>query len=179
MLARLIQILAMDAGVQIGHSPNIKNLAADLDSFKPTMLLVVPRVFEKIYEGAKAKAAKGGTLNKALFDRSVKVAVEWSRAKISGRVPLALAAQYTFYDRLVYAKLRAAIGRAAKVRRLGWWPVIRYSRPLLPRCSIRVVEGYGLTETCAPIAAGRISEFQIGAIGPLLPGAQGAYCRRR
>ena len=64
VLARLIQVLALDAGLVIGHSPNIKNLAADLDSFKPTMLLVVPRVFEKVYEGAMAKAAKGGKFNK-------------------------------------------------------------------------------------------------------------------
>lgn len=173
VLARLIQILAMDAGVQIGHSPNIKNLAADLDSFKPTMLLVVPRVFEKIYEGAKAKAAKGGTLNKALFDRSVKVAIEWSRAKISGRVPLALAAQYTFYDRLVYAKLRAAMGGQLKYAVSGGGPLSDTLGHFFHAVGIRVVEGYGLTETCAPIAAGRISEFQIGAIGPLLPGAQG------
>ena len=63
VLARFIQVLALDSGVVVGHSPTIKNLAADLDSFKPTMLLVVPRVFEKIYEGAVAKAARGGTIN--------------------------------------------------------------------------------------------------------------------
>ena len=74
--------------------PNIKNLASDLDSFKPTMLLVVPRVFEKVYEGAMAKAAKGGKFNKSLFERSTDIAVRWSQAKVEGRVPLKLAAQY-------------------------------------------------------------------------------------
>ena len=110
VLARLIQVLALDAGLVIGHSPNIKNLASDLDSFKPTMLLVVPRVFEKVYEGAMAKAAKGGKFNKALFERSTDIAVRWSQAKVEGRVPVKLAAQYALYDKLVYSKLRAALG---------------------------------------------------------------------
>ena len=74
------------------------------------MLLVVPRVFEKVYEGAMAKATKGGKFNKALFERSTDIAVRWSQAKVEGRVPVKLAAQYALYDKLVYSKLRAALG---------------------------------------------------------------------
>lgn len=173
VLARLIQVLAMDAGVVVGHSPNIKNLAADLDSFKPTMLLVVPRVFEKIYEGAMAKAAQGGTFNKNLFKRSVKIAVDWSEAKITGRVPLKLAAQYALYDRLVYSKLRGALGGHLKYAVCGGGPLSDKLAHFFHAVGVQVVQGYGLTETCAPIAAGRISDFQVGAIGPLIPGASG------
>ena len=173
VLARFIQILALDSGVVVGHSSSIKNLAADLDSFKPTMLLVVPRVFEKIYEGALAKAARGGTLNKSLFKRSVKVAIAWSEAKISGRVPVRLAAQYALYDKLVYTKLRAAMGGKLRYAVSGGGPLSSRLNHFYHAVGVRVVEGYGLTETCAPIAAGRMSRFQIGAIGPLLPGAQG------
>lgn len=173
VLARLIQVLALDSGVVIGHSPNIKNLAADLDSFKPTMLLVVPRVFEKVYEGAKAKAEKGGSLNKALFDRSVDIAIAWSKAKVAGHVSFKLAAQYALYDRLVYSKLRAALGGQLHYAVSGGGPLGEHLAHFFHAVGVQVIEGYGLTETCAPIAAGRITPYQIGRIGPLLPGAEG------
>jgi len=173
VLARLIQVLALDAGVVIGHSPNIKNLAADLDSFKPTMLLVVPRVFEKVYEGAKAKAEKGGSLNKALFDRSVDIAIAWSKAKVTGHVSFKLAAQYALYDRLVYSKLRAALGGQLHYAVSGGGPLGERLAHFFHAVGVQVVEGYGLTETCAPIAAGRINPYQIGMIGPLIPGSEG------
>ncbi len=173
VLARLIQVLALDAGLVIGHSPNIKNLAADLDSFKPTMLLVVPRVFEKVYEGAMAKAAKGGKFNKALFERSTDIAVRWSQAKVEGRVPLKLAAQYALYDKLVYSKLRAALGGELRYAVSGGGPLGERLAHFFHAVGVQVVEGYGLTETCAPIAAGRINPYQIGMIGPLLPGSEG------
>lgn len=173
VLARLIQVLALDSGVVIGHSPNIKNLAADLDSFKPTMLLVVPRVFEKVYEGAKAKAEKGGSLNKALFDRSVDIAIAWSKAKVAGHVSFKLATQYALYDRLVYSKLRAALGGQLHYAVSGGGPLGKRLAHFFHAVGVQVIEGYGLTETCAPIAAGRITPYQIGRIGPLLPGAEG------
>jgi long-chain acyl-coA synthetase len=173
VLARLIQVLALDAGLVIGHSPNIKNLAADLDSFKPTMLLVVPRVFEKVYEGAMAKAAKGGKFNKALFERSTDIAVRWSQAKVEGRVPVKLAAQYALYDKLVYSKLRSALGGELRYAVSGGGPLGERLAHFFHAVGVQVVEGYGLTETCAPIAAGRIDPYQIGMIGPLIPGSEG------
>ena len=173
VLARLIQVLALDAGLVIGHSPNIKNLAADLDSFKPTMLLVVPRVFEKVYEGAMAKAAKGGKFNKALFERSTDIAVRWSQAKVEGRVPVKLAAQYALYDKLVYSKLRSALGGELRYAVSGGGPLGERLAHFFHAVGVQVVEGYGLTETCAPIAAGRINPYQIGMIGPLIPGSEG------
>ena len=173
VLARLIQVLALDAGLVIGHSPNIKNLASDLDSFKPTMLLVVPRVFEKVYEGAMAKAAKGGKFNKALFERSTDIAVRWSQAKVEGRVPLKLAAQYALYDKLVYSKLRAALGGELRYAVSGGGPLGERLAHFFHAVGVQVVEGYGLTETCAPIAVGRINPYQIGMIGPLIPGSEG------
>ena len=173
VLARLIQVLALDAGLVIGHSPNIKNLAADLDSFKPTMLLVVPRVFEKVYEGAMAKAAKGGKFNKALFERSTDIAVRWSQAKVEGRVSVKLAAQYALYDKLVYSKLRSALGGELRYAVSGGGPLGERLAHFFHAVGVQVVEGYGLTETCAPIAAGRINPYQIGMIGPLIPGSEG------
>ena len=137
------------------------------------MLLVVPRVFEKVYEGAMAKAAKGGKFNKSLFERSTDIAVRWSQAKVEGRVPLKLAAQYALYDKLVYSKLRAALGGELRYAVSGGGPLGERLAHFFHAVGVQVVEGYGLTETCAPIAAGRINPFQIGMIGPLIPGAEG------
>ena len=144
-----------------------------MDSFKPTMLLVVPRVFEKVYEGAMAKAAKGGKFNKALFERSTDIAVRWSQAKVEGRVPVKLAAQYALYDKLVYSKLRAALGGELRYAVSGGGPLGERLAHFFHAVGVQVVEGYGLTETCAPIAAGRINPYQIGMIGPLIPGSEG------
>lgn len=114
VLGRIIQVLAFEAGLTVGHAPDIKNLSTDLGSFQPTMLLVVPRVFEKVYEGAIKKAEKGGKLNAKIFHRSIDVAVKWSQAKIAGKMTRTLELQHRFYDKLVYSKLREAMG--GKVR---------------------------------------------------------------
>lgn len=170
VLARLIQVLALDAGVVVGHSPNIKNLASDLDSFKPTMLLVVPRVFEKIFEGAVKKAEKGGKLNSTLFNRSIDVAIAWSKAKIAGNVPLKLEMQYRFYQKLVYSKLHNAMGGVVKFAVSGGGRLAPLLGHFYHAVGIQVVEGYGLTETTAPLAVGRIRDFAIGDVGTLIPG---------
>lgn len=170
VLARLIQILAFDAGLTVGHSPDIKNLSSDLDSFKPTMLLVVPRVFEKIYEGAMAKAKKGGKVNFALFKRSLDIADRWSRAKVAGDVPRKLQLQYEFYNRLVYSKLRAAMGGKLKYAVSGGGRLHPRYGHFYHAVGVQVVEGYGMTETTAPLSVGRIRHFDIGNVGTLIPG---------
>lgn len=82
VLARTVQILALDSGMTVGHAPDIKNLTTDLQEFKPTMLLVVPRVLEKVSEGAPLKAGKGGRRNENIFNKAVKAAQGWSEQKI-------------------------------------------------------------------------------------------------
>ena len=170
VLGRLVQILAFDAGMVVGHAPDIKNLSTDLSSFQPTMLLVVPRVFEKVYEGALKKAEKGGKVNAALFKRSIDVAVKWSKAKIEGQVPTPLALQHAFYDRLVYSKLRAAMGGRVRFAVSGGSRLAPHYGHFYHAVGIEVVEGYGLTETTAPLAVGRIRGFDVGNVGPLIPG---------
>lgn len=170
VFARLIQILALDSGVVVGHSPNIKNLATDLDSFKPTMLLVVPRVFEKIFEGAIKKSQKGGKLNAKLFNRSIDVAIRWSKAKIAGDVPAKLEMQYRFYHKLVYSKLHRAMGGSVKFAVSGGGRLAPRLGHFYHAVGIQVVEGYGLTETTAPLSVGRIRDFGVGNVGTLIPG---------
>lgn len=170
VLGRLVQILAFDAGLVVGHAPDIKNLSTDLVSFKPTMLLVVPRVFEKVYEGAVKKAEKGGKVNAKLFHRSVDVAVKWSKAKIAGELTPALELQHRFYDKLVYSKLRNAMGGRVKFAVSGGSRLAPHYGHFYHAVGIEVVEGYGLTETTAPLAVGRIRNFDIGNVGTLIPG---------
>lgn len=170
VLGRLIEVLTFDAGMVLGHAPDIKNLSTDLASFQPTMLLVVPRVFEKVYEGAVKKSEKGGTLNAKLFHRSVDVAVKWSQAKIAGEMTTILALQHRFYDKLVYSKLRAAMGGKVKYAVSGGSRLAPHYGHFYHAVGIEVVEGYGLTETTAPLAVGRIRDFEIGNVGTLIPG---------
>ncbi|ORC18926.1 long-chain fatty acid--CoA ligase [Rothia nasimurium] len=170
VLGRLIQVLAFDCGLVVGHAPDVKNLSTDLSSFRPTMLLVVPRVFEKVYEGAIKKAEKGGKVNAKLFHRSVEVAVKWSQAKIAGNVPARLALQHRFYDKLVYSKLREAMGGRVRFAVSGGGRLAPHYGHFYHAVGIEVVEGYGLTETTAPLAVGRIRGFDIGNVGTLIPG---------
>lgn len=170
VLAREIQILALDAGVVVGHSPDIKNLTSDLDSFKPNFLLVVPRVFEKIYEASVQKAEKGSAINSKLFHRSVDVARKWSEAKIAGDVPKRLEMQYCFYDRLVYSQLRKAMGGEIKYAVSGGGALAPRLGHFFHAVGVKIIEGYGMTETTGSLAVGRTREFEVGNVGPLIPG---------
>ncbi|MFW0155183.1 AMP-dependent synthetase/ligase [Rothia sp. P6271] len=170
VMARIIQITALDAGVVVGHSSNIKNLTSDLGSFKPTFLLVVPRLFEKIYEASVRKAEKGGKVNAKLFHRSVDVAIKWSQASIAGKVSRTLAMQYAFYDRLVYSQLRKAMGGNLRYAVSGGGPLAPRLGHFFHAVGVMVIEGYGLTECTGPICVGRTRDFEVGNVGTLLPG---------
>ncbi|MFW0120068.1 AMP-dependent synthetase/ligase [Rothia sp. CCM 9417] len=170
VLGRIIEILAFEAGLTVGHAPDIKNLSTDLSSFRPTMLLVVPRVFEKVYEGAIKKSEKGGKINAKLFHRSVEVAIRWSEAQIAGKMTHKLALQHKFYDKLVYSKLREAMGGKVRFAVSGGGRLAPHYGHFYHAVGIQVVEGYGLTETTAPLAVGRIRGFDIGNVGTLIPG---------
>src|SRR6476646_4739840 len=108
VLARVIQIGAVKTRTVVGHTPDVKNLVDDLGEFKPTFVLAVPRVFEKVFNTAKGRADADG--KGKIFDKAAQVAIDWSRAQDNGGPGLALKAQHTLFDKLVYGKLRAALG---------------------------------------------------------------------
>src|SRR3712207_2629172 len=108
VLARVIHVGAVKTRTVVGHTPDVKNLVEDLGQFKPTFVLAVPRVFEKVFNSAKAKAEGDG--KGKIFDKAAQVAIDWSRAQDKGGAGLALKAQHAVCDRLVYGKLRAALG---------------------------------------------------------------------
>ena len=171
VFARYIHVLCIDAEVTVGHSPDITHLVEDIASFSPDFLLVVPRLFEKIYNGARSKAHEAGALKGRIFDLAERTGVEWSKAVMSGgRVPPLLAARYRLFDRLVFSKLRAAMGGRAKYAVSGGSPLSPRLGHFFHSVGIKILEGYGLTETTAPATVGTVKDFQIGTVGPPLPG---------
>jgi len=168
VFARFISILAVHAGVRVGHQSDTKKLVESLGSFKPTFLLAVPRVFEKVYNSAEQKAIAGGKGN--IFHAAVETAIEHSKALDAGKVPLGLKLKFALFDKLVYGKLRAVMGGNVKYAVSGGAPLGPRLGHFYRSLDVKILEGYGLTETSAPATVNRAEKFKIGTVGPALPG---------
>jgi long-chain acyl-CoA synthetase len=168
VLARVIHVGAVKTRTVVGHTPDVKNLVADLGEFKPTFVLAVPRVFEKVYNGAKAKAEGDG--KGKIFDKAAQVAIDWSRAQDKGGAGLALKAQHTLFDKLVYGKLRAALGGRCLGAISGGAPLGDRLGHFFRGIGVTVYEGYGLTETTAAASVNHDEALRIGTVGRPLPG---------
>ena len=164
--ARLIQIGIVQARATMGHTADTKNLADVLRSFKPTFVLSVPRVFEKVYNTAKQRAHADG--KGAIFDRSERVAIAYSQA--DGSPGLLLKAQHALFDRLVYGKLRAALGGQCERAISGGAPLGERLAHFFRGIGVTIFEGYGLTETSPATNANRDTGARIGTVGRPLPG---------
>jgi len=168
VFARFISILGVHAGVKVGHQADTKQLLPALGSFKPSFLLAVPRVFEKVYNSAEQKAAAGG--KEKIFRKAADVAIAHSKALDAGKVPFGLKLQFALFDKLVYSTLKAAMGGNIRYAVSG-------SAPLGPRLGhffrsldVKILEGYGLTETTAPATVNVVAKFKIGTVGTPIPG---------
>ena len=168
VFARFVQVACVESGARMGHTADIKNLVADLGTFSPTFLLSVPRVFEKIYNSSKQKAHGGG--KGAIFDRAEAVAISWSQALDHGRPGLGLRLQHAVFDRLVYGKLRAAMGGRISYAVSGGAPLGARLGHFFRGIGVTILEGYGLTETSAPSTVNLPSDIKIGTVGKPLPG---------
>ncbi|MGX5717029.1 AMP-dependent synthetase/ligase [Arthrobacter sp. MAHUQ-56] len=168
VFARFISVLAMAAGTTVAHTPDIKNLLADLQSYEPTFILAVPRVFEKVYNSALTKAEDGG--KGAIFHRAAETAIAFSKARQEGRVGLGLRLRHALFDKLVYGKLRAAMGGHVAHAVSGGGPLGERLGHFFQGIGLQVLEGYGLTETTAPITVNTPSRIKIGSVGKPLPG---------
>ena len=172
VLARVLQVGAVKTRTVIGHTADVKNLVEDLGEFRPTFVLAVPRVFEKVFNGAKAKAEADG--KGKIFDRAAQVAVDWSRALDNGGPGLALRAQHALFDKLVYGKLRAALGGRCMGAISGGAPLGERLGHFFRGIGVTVYEGYGLTETTAAAAVNHDDALRIGTVGRPLPGVSAA-----
>lgn len=168
VFARFISILAVHAGAKVGHQADTKQLLPALGSFKPTFLLAVPRVFEKVYNSSEQKAEAGG--KGKIFRKAADVAVAHSQALDAGSVPFGLKVQFALFDRLVYSKLKTAMGGRVVYAVSGSAPLGLRLGHFFRSMGIRILEGYGLTETTAPATVNLVSKFKIGTTGPALPG---------
>ncbi|GGB98228.1 AMP-dependent synthetase/ligase [Cellulomonas carbonis] len=170
VFARFIEVLCVASGAVIGHTPDTRNLVADLGTFHPTFILSVPRVFEKVYNAAEQKAAGGVKLR--LFRWAAKTSIVYSRALDTADGPSpALRAQHALADRLVLSRLRATLGGAARYAISGGAPLGERLGHFYRGLGLTVLEGYGLTETTAPTAVNRPGSVRIGTVGPPFPGA--------
>ncbi|MBE7323273.1 long-chain fatty acid--CoA ligase [Nocardioides sp. Y6] len=163
VFARIIQIGSIKARATLGHSADIKNLVEDLGVFKPTFILAVPRVFEKVFNSASQKAAAEG--KGKIFNRAADVAIAWSRAVDKGRVPLSLRVQHALFSKLVYAKLRNALGGRCQYAVSGGAPLGERLGHFYRGIGLIVLEGYGLTETTAALAVNQVTANKIGTVG--------------
>lgn len=169
VFARLISVLAAVWPVTTAFTPDTKNLLPDLAAFKPTFLLAVPRVFEKVYNGAEAKAIAGG--KGKIFSIAASTAVKYSKAQSAGKVPLTLKLQHALFDRLVYSTLRGAMGGSVSWAVSGGAPLGSRLAHFFRGIGVTVLEGYGLTETTAPVCVNLPWAVKPGTVGPPLPGA--------
>ncbi len=169
VFARFISILAVHSGVRVGHQPDTTKLLPSLGSFQPTFLLAVPRVFEKVYNSAEQTAEAGG--KGKIFRAAAQVAVKHSEAVMSGEKPgLGLSLKFKLFDKLVYSKLREKMGGRVKYAVSGSAPLSHYLGHFYHSLGIKILEGYGLTETTAPATVNLPDKFKIGTVGPALPG---------
>ena len=169
VFARFISIMTVDAGVKTGHQPDTTKLLAALQTFKPSFLLAVPRVFEKVFNSAEQKAVSGG--KGKIFAAAAKTAITRSRMLQNGeKLPLALKAKFALFDLLVFSKLRAAMGGSIKYAVSGSAPLGERLGHFFNSLGIQILEGYGLTETTAPVSVNLPANSKIGTVGPPLPG---------
>ena len=169
VFARFISVLCISGGVKVGHQGDSKTVAPAMQSFHPTFLLAVPRVFEKVYNSAEQRAESAG--KGKIFHAAAETAIAWSMAKDTKKGPsLGLSLKYRLFEALVYKKLRAAMGGKVKYAISGGGPLGARLGHFYRAIGLIVLEGYGLTETTAPVTIGRPGNVKIGKVGFPLPG---------
>jgi long-chain acyl-CoA synthetase len=169
VFARIIEVGCIEGGIVLGHWPDSGTLLPALASFRPTFILAVPRVFEKVYNGAEQRAI--GERKGAIFGRAARVAIAYSQAMDTpGGPAFGLRAQHALFDRLVYAKLRAALGGRAHYAVSGGAALTQRLCHFFRGVGVTVLEGYGLTETTAAATVNRPDRNKIGTVGQPLPG---------
>lgn len=174
VLARAVQVICLSSGTTVGHTASAKELLDDLAGFKPTFLLVVPRVFEKVYAGAAQKAAAAG--KERTFTAAAATAVRYSTAldaasRGNGTGPgIFLRARHAVFDRLLYPRLRQTFGGQLRYAVSGASPLSSNDAHFFRGAGIPVLEGYGLTETTAPCTANTPARTKVGTVGIPVPG---------
>ena len=168
VFARIIQIGCVQRRVRVGHTADIKQLVDRLGEFRPTFILAVPRVFEKVFNTASQRAAADG--RGTIFDRAARTAIAWSKGLDRGRPPLRVRAEHAVHSRLVYPKLQQALGGRCRYAVSGGAPLGDRLGHFYRGIGLTVLEGYGLTETTAALTVNTPDALKIGTVGRPIPG---------
>jgi long-chain acyl-CoA synthetase len=169
VFGRTVQLGCVRAKVRMGHAPDVKELLPLLGSFQPTFILSVPRVFEKIFNSSQQKAIAAGKGN--IFDKASHVAIEYSESLDDGGPGLGLKIKHAIFDRLVYGKIRAAMGGQIEWALSGGAPLGARLGHFFRGIGVTILEGYGLTETSAASTVNRPDAIGIGTVGQPFPGS--------
>lgn len=182
VFGRVAEVWAAEGMLPLAHCPDLALLMADMQSFHPTFLISVPRLFEKVYNGAQHKAHAEG--RGKIFDVAAGVAIDYSRAQHADGASLWLRAKHALFDVLVYGKLRQAMGGQVRYAISGGAALGERLGHFFAGIGLLVVEGYGLTETTAPTTFNRVEAVRIGSVGQPTAGtevrllADGEICLR-
>jgi long-chain acyl-CoA synthetase len=168
VFARIIQYGCLESGTVLGHTSTSSDLVTDLGSYKPTFILAVPRVFEKVYNGAEQKATADG--KGKIFHAAADTAIAYSTSLDSGGPGMGLRLKHALFDRLVYGKLRAAVGGHVRFAVSGGAALGDRLGHFFRGVGITILEGYGMTETTAAATVNRPNRNKIGTVGQPLPG---------
>ncbi len=168
VLGRGAQVYCAEGGMQVAHCPAPKQLPADMLSLQPTFLVGVPRIFEKIFNASQQKAHASG--KGRIFERAAKVAIEFGKQARAGKPSLRLRVEHALFDRLVYSKLRAAMGGNLRFAITGGASLGERLGFFYAGIGLTVMEGYGLTETTASGTFNRAENPRIGSVGQPMPG---------
>ena len=169
VFGRMVQIGAIHAGLHLAHcSDPVGRLQPDLASFKPTFVLAVPRIFEKIYNGAEAKADAAG--KGKIFRKAAEVAIAYSQAQDKRGFNPLLSLKHALFDKLVYSKIRLAMGGSVEAAISGGAPLGTRLGHFYRGAGITILEGYGLTETTAGATLNVTKNLRVGSVGRPIPG---------
>ena len=169
VFGRMVQIGAITAGLHLAHcSDPVGRLLPDLQSFKPTFVLAVPRIFEKVYNGAEAKAEAAG--KGKIFRKAAEVAIAYSENIDAKKFNPLLSFKRALFDKLVYSKIRASLGGAVEAAISGGAPLGVRLGHFFRGAGVTIYEGYGLTETTAGATLNITGHLQVGSVGRPIPG---------
>ena len=168
VFARVVAVTCLEVGVIVGHTSDIPNLVANFGVFKPDYVLSVPRVFEKVYNTAEQKAIDGG--KGGIFQKAADTAIAYSKALETGRPGLGLRLKHGVFDKLVYGKLRLALGGQCAGAIAGGAPLGGRLGHFFRGVGVPVYEGYGLTETTAAVTVNTPENQRVGSVGRPVPG---------
>ena len=169
VFGRMVQIGAIRAGLHLAHcSDPVGRLPKDLASFKPTFVLAVPRIFEKIYNGAEAKAEAAG--KGKIFRAAAEVAIAYSQALDTKSISPVLKIKHTLFDKLVFSKIRHGMGGRVEAAISGGAPLGERLGHFYRGAGVTILEGYGLTETTAGATLNLTGHHRVGSVGRPIPG---------